>query len=391
MNLKKVLCIVTAMTVLLVSAIIPVQAEYINEVRVNNVDDLLASITSNTKIIVESGEYIIPAEAHDYDGYTYYVGKNISIEGLENLEIVADGYVEIALAVGDMPVVEIWQNSNNITLTGLTLGHDVPEYSCAGEGHVIAAYGADNITINDCDLYGCGIVGISCYNTGNVTVNNTIIRDCADAAAGFSWMNGNVEFNGCVFKNNAYDPYASQYRDCFTFEDNEEDSITPSVVFNDCVIEGNMNVGKMTVKDVDVQFNNCTERNNVWETTVKVGIVIPEWDGYVERMTFEDQKPVVIDGRTLIPVRGLFESYHFNYTVDWNGDTSTATLSNGVITVEITIGKQEIYKNGAAVALDVPAQIINGRTMIPLRAVAEAFDLNVEWDGETRSVLITKQ
>ena len=57
---------------------------------------------------------------------------------------------EIALAVGDMPVVEIWQNSNNITLTGLTLGHDVPEYSCAGEGHVIAAYGSDNITINDC-------------------------------------------------------------------------------------------------------------------------------------------------------------------------------------------------------------------------------------------------
>ena len=389
MNLRKILCVVVAVSVLLASAVIPVQAGYINEVRVNNVDDLLASIASDTRIIVESGKYVIPAEEHVYDDFSYYLGKNISISGIENLEIAADGYVEIVLEVGDMPVVEIWENSNNITLTGLTLGHNVPEYSCAGEGHVIAAYGADNITINDCDLYGCGIVGINCYNTGNVTVNNTVIRDCAEAAVSSFWMRGNMEFNGCVIKNNAYDTYYAQYRDCFNFEDNTEDTITPSVVFNDCAVEGNMNTGKMTAKGVNVEFNNCRESNNAWETAVKVAIVYPEWEN-PERIVFDDQTPVIVDGRTMIPVRGLFESYHFNYLVDWNSETSTASLSNSIITVDITIGSQEIYKNGSPITLDVPAQIINGRTMIPLRAVAEAFELNVEWDGDSRTVLITK-
>ena len=54
------------------------------------------------------------------------------------------------------------------------------------------------------------------------------------------------------------------------------------------------------------------------------------------------------------------------------------------------IGSKTMYVNGEAKELDVPAQIIESRTMVPARAVAEAYGCAVEWEGETRTVIIKK-
>lgn len=99
-----------------------------------------------------------------------------------------------------------------------------------------------------------------------------------------------------------------------------------------------------------------------------------------------DAAPVIVDDRTLVPVRAIFEA--LGASVDWNAQTRTAKAVGRGKTVEITIDEMTFKKNGEAVALDVPAQIISDRTFVPARAVAEAFDCKVTWDGATRTVII---
>ena len=101
-----------------------------------------------------------------------------------------------------------------------------------------------------------------------------------------------------------------------------------------------------------------------------------------------DQPPVIIDGRTLVPMRAIFEK--LGATVSWDAETSTASGEKDGKTVSFVIGESFIGINAEKTAIDVPAQIINSRTMIPARAVAEAFGCKVDWDGNTQTVTITK-
>ncbi len=393
--MKKILSLITAMFILASMAVAPVYAEGMNAVTVNTVDGLLNAIASNTEITVQEGKYIIPSTIVNYDGYEYEEGQSVLIDGIENLEIKAQGNVEIALAVGYIPVIDII-NSKNITLTGLTLGHDVPEYSCIGEGDVVSVSSSDNVTINHCDLYGCGIFGIVSFNSGDLKVNYSIIRDCANGALFLQDMHGSAEFNNCSFLRNTYDQEYAKYSPCFSFSSisqynmPEYADVKSKAVFNDCIIEDNFNGYCYEEYDVEVEFNNCTERNNVWQNRIGVGIITPDLEeGQYMEVEFTDQEPVIINDRTLVPVRGIFEHEVLGFTVDWDQATTTATISNGTITVVIPVGSNVIYKNDEPITIDVPAQVINDRTMLPVRAISEAFGLQVDWDQDLKMVLIT--
>ncbi len=98
------------------------------------------------------------------------------------------------------------------------------------------------------------------------------------------------------------------------------------------------------------------------------------------------QKPVIENGRTLVPLRAIFET--MGATVDWNNDTRTVTAARGDVTISLAIGSDQLYVNGEAKTLDVPAEIINGSTMVPARAVAEAFGCEVNWNNDARRVYI---
>jgi hypothetical protein len=104
-------------------------------------------------------------------------------------------------------------------------------------------------------------------------------------------------------------------------------------------------------------------------------------------MVFADQLPVNRGGRLLVPMRGVFESLGF--TVTWDGNSQKATLTRGDDVVEISIGSERFFTNGEQRMLDVPAQIINGRTMLPIRAVLESVGYDVGWDERTNTVLIS--
>lgn len=98
------------------------------------------------------------------------------------------------------------------------------------------------------------------------------------------------------------------------------------------------------------------------------------------------QSAVIVEGRTLVPLRAIFES--FGADVRWDSETKTVFSTLGSDSVKITIGDKNLYKNGNKAELDVPAQIINNRTMVPVRAVAEAFGAKAEWDSENRTVVL---
>ena len=97
----------------------------------------------------------------------------------------------------------------------------------------------------------------------------------------------------------------------------------------------------------------------------------------------------IVEGRTLVPLRAIFES--LGATVDWDKDTRTASSKLGDTQIKLTVGEKTLYKNGTAVALDVPATIINGRTMVPARAIADSYGVSVEWNKETRTVILTRK
>jgi len=105
-----------------------------------------------------------------------------------------------------------------------------------------------------------------------------------------------------------------------------------------------------------------------------------------KQLTFEVQ-PVIEDSRTLVPLRAIFEA--MGAKVEWNQDTQTAKAVKGSATVVLPIGSTSPTVNGQIQQLDVPAKIINGRTLAPLRFVGEAFGGNVRWEAATETIFIT--
>lgn len=99
-----------------------------------------------------------------------------------------------------------------------------------------------------------------------------------------------------------------------------------------------------------------------------------------------DQPPIIVEERTLVPVRAIFEE--LGATVEWIQDTQTVVAQRDGKIITLQIDSNVMRVGNEDVELDVPAQIINDRTLVPVRAVAEAFECTVDWDGLTSTVII---
>lgn len=99
-----------------------------------------------------------------------------------------------------------------------------------------------------------------------------------------------------------------------------------------------------------------------------------------------DVAPEIIDGRTMLPVRAVFEA--IGAEVDYEAETKTAIATKGDTTVTFIIDSNIMTINGVEKAIDVPAMIKDNRTLVPLRACAEAFELDVEWNNNTRTAIV---
>ena len=98
-----------------------------------------------------------------------------------------------------------------------------------------------------------------------------------------------------------------------------------------------------------------------------------------------DQKPVIIDGRTLVPVRYVVEK--LDYNVEWDGTTQTVYIKNGIMQNLGVQGENiKVLVNNELIQFDVAPVIINGRTLIPIRAVVEKMGCKVE---EQENIIVT--
>ncbi len=100
-----------------------------------------------------------------------------------------------------------------------------------------------------------------------------------------------------------------------------------------------------------------------------------------------DQPPVSVNGRTLVPIRAVMEK--MGGTVNWHGETNTTEIRFDGNRMQLVLDSATAFYNGDAYKLDVPPQAINNRTLMPLRFVAEKFGFYVGWDDATRTVIIT--
>ena len=105
-----------------------------------------------------------------------------------------------------------------------------------------------------------------------------------------------------------------------------------------------------------------------------------------EKLEF-DVAPVLLNDRTMVPMRKIFET--LGATVTWNGDTETASGVRGGVRVSVSIDNPKAFIDGKVTTLDQPPVLLDGRTLVPLRFIAEAYGANVEWVDETQTVNIT--
>jgi hypothetical protein len=102
-------------------------------------------------------------------------------------------------------------------------------------------------------------------------------------------------------------------------------------------------------------------------------------------LTF-DVPPRIDRGRVLVPWRGLME--YLGYAVEYDAATRRIMTGGAGRRIEMQVESTAATLNGVPVELDVPAQVSEGRTLVPLRFVAEALGYSVRWDGATRRVII---
>lgn len=120
---------------------------------------------------------------------------------------------------------------------------------------------------------------------------------------------------------------------------------------------------------------------------------LPAWSQSTVRVFVDgdqvafDQPPIVQGSRVLVPLRGIFEK--MGATVEWHPQTRTVLAVRGNTLVELQIGSRIARVNDRPVTLDVPAMIVRGRTLVPLRFISESLGANVEYRAESRTVLIS--
>lgn len=102
-----------------------------------------------------------------------------------------------------------------------------------------------------------------------------------------------------------------------------------------------------------------------------------------------DVVPQIADGRTLVPMRTIFES--FDMVVSWDENSKTVTAKSEGNEISLKAGDKTAYVNGEKKTLDCAAQIINGRTMVPLRFISEALGCKVNWNEDARSIKISSE
>lgn len=121
---------------------------------------------------------------------------------------------------------------------------------------------------------------------------------------------------------------------------------------------------------------------------VSVDAVLPVENILTDKEVKFDTPPVIKNGRTLIPLRAVAEGMDADVTYD--AEKHTVTIEKDGKIIELDLTKGTVLVNGETQEIDVPAEIMNNRTMVPLRFIAEQLGLKVQWEQETQTVELSE-
>jgi hypothetical protein len=125
-------------------------------------------------------------------------------------------------------------------------------------------------------------------------------------------------------------------------------------------------------------------------STLKTTTVRSEYQTFKGKFTVRgkninfDVAPVIKQGRTLVPIRAIAEA--LGATVSFDPTTNTVTITKDGKTIQIVLGQTKVYVNGQEVTMDVPAENISNRTFVPIRFIAEVLGENVNYNNGNISI-----
>ena len=120
---------------------------------------------------------------------------------------------------------------------------------------------------------------------------------------------------------------------------------------------------------------------------IKIELQIGSRSAYINNNRIElDAPPFTENGRTLVPLRFIGEAFGAN--IEWDAETKKVTYSLGSTKIEVVIGSVVALVNGEKKNLDVPPKLVNGRTFVPLRFISESFGASVIWEAATKKIYI---
>ena len=162
--------------------------------------------------------------------------------------------------------------------------------------------------------------------------------------------------------------------------------ITDEVISKSHKADNNLSVPKTSISyEKYLSEFEKTKKNLINSPTVN-GINIKIHDSYVDFKKYGTSTPFIENARTLVPLRGVFSE--LGYAEEWNNITKTAAITNGKSTLKIKPGELFATIDGKQKVLDVPAKLINGSIMVPVKFIGEAFDNIVLWDEKNKTVII---
>lgn len=199
---------------------------------------------------------------------------------------------------------------------------------------------------------------------------------CDGVAQSSPWYNG-VAINKQIALNKTIDKVSGEIHFRYKFVNNL--SYLKNIVKT--VNKTEISTETTTQSNIETTVANETENEVLTNSTKDILVFV---DG--NKIEF-DQKPIIQNGRTLVPFRKIFEA--LNADVTWNNDTQQVKAKRNDTEISFIIGQKVLYINGKdSISMDVAPQIINGRSMVPLRVVSEALGVEVNWDNNQRIVTI---
>lgn len=151
-----------------------------------------------------------------------------------------------------------------------------------------------------------------------------------------------------------------------------------------CSSSGQMGFVKDTKDVTNIDYEKHLEDVPTCEEAMKTRVLVLVDGKYLDTAAFSGADPFISNGRTMLPLRAIADA--FGFEVEWEAGTSKITLAKDGRTIVLHIGKPDIVVDGETVYFeDAVPMIKNNRTFLPASKLAEILGIKVEWNGETRT------